>query len=141
MSENLNETAEAQVHETNGHLEDRLMVSCKRKEFFFDIELADGKIETWSIREMMGDERDSFLNLNVKNAKFHKRTGTAMGVKKVDGQVEELLCRCMFNSQGNPVPKAYIRKNLPAGAQAKLFMKAQELSGLTIESQEDEKND
>jgi len=90
------------------------------------------------LREIYGDERNKHLaSISARN-----KTG-ADGQQKFNFEYlhAELLSRCCYKEgEGKPFGMDYIEKNFPASLQARLFKKAQELSGLDPKALERAKN-
>lgn len=117
-----------------------IRISLRRKTIPVELELEDGKVVNWSLKEMTGGQRDAFLNITGKRMKTN-RTGTSTIIKNYEGLHAELICRCLYDDQEKPVSKSFVQTKINSYAQAVLYAQCRELCGLTEEAQEAEKND
>lgn len=113
-----------------------------------------GERITYYLREMTGQERDSYLGALQKMMGNQSMTGgkvNASGIKSFDGIEAELLSRVLFkediDEDKDEVTKVRLTKSeiqkWPAPVQHKLFLKAQKLTGLGDEedkAEEEAKN-
>lgn len=117
---------------------DEVRISLNRKTVDVIIE-DDGTEKRYQLRELNGRERNKYLNQMSGRVKMGP-TGKVVGIKSFDGFQSDLLVRCLFDENNEKVTADFV-EDLPASAQAELFEKAQELSGLDNEEEgNEEKN-
>lgn len=92
-------------------------------------ESEDGTEKKWTLKELFGDERDAWIDIQQQKIKVDPKTGQAVGVTSVKDVYPSLISRCLFDENDKPVPIEVIRK-LPAECQDQLFDACQALSGL-----------
>jgi hypothetical protein len=112
-----------------------LKLKLERKETEVVLESESGE-KTYTLRELSGKERNTYLNKMKNRAKVDSKGNTT--ITSFDGLQSDLLCLCFFNDAGELVSKEEI-ENLPASTQQDLFDEAQKLSGL--DNSDIEKND
>jgi hypothetical protein len=116
------------------------------KEYGFTLSSGGQKTE-YFLREMTGQQRDDYLTALNKMMGGQAAAGGKVTVSKIqsfDGIEAELLCRVIFDGpmgkkESKAVKKAVIQ-SWPAPVQHKLFLKAQKLTGLGDDKQ-DEKDE
>lgn len=119
--------------ETNGTAIPRRR-SLRRKEIPIEIEDEQGLVSVYTLREMDGTQRDSWI------ARGQQRGVTAEGrVKNMTGMIAELLSLTLYDPSGMLVPVKTIQ-TWPASLQWELFQDSQELSALNPKAQEQAKN-
>ena len=98
----------------------------------------DGEEKKFILRELIGKQRNKYMNKMTDRIRISPQ-GKVLGMKNFDGMQADLLSKCLYNDQDELVSVEEIEE-LPASTQQALFQKAQELSGLNQEQDEDEKN-
>ena len=68
------------------------------------------------------------------------KDGKAARIKSFDGFQADLLCISLFTEEGELATLEEV-EDLPSSTQQELFEKAQEISGLDREEEDEEKND
>jgi len=100
----------------------------KRKEVEVEIEHEDGVVHVYTIRELSGTGRDSYLSSMAGKFKFDEN-GKPSGVKDFNGLQASLLARCLFRDEAL-VPEKVIQE-FPSSTVEGLFDVAQEVSALS----------
>lgn len=117
-----------------------LRFSLKRAEIPVILETEDGTEKEYTLREMLGKDRDSYLNKMGSKLKMDSK-GRVVGIKNYDGHMAILLIRCLFDEEDKLVTIDDVQK-FPTKTQSDLFKAAQELNALNLEEEdEDSKND
>ncbi len=114
-------------------------LSLRRKEEEVEIEMEDGSIQTFVVKELLGPERDKFMNLMNTRMSIDAK-GNPTGIKDVTGLQSSLLSMAVFGPNGKPFTQQEI-DTWPAFTQTELFSIAQELSGLNKKAEGDAKNE
>lgn len=91
------------------------------------------------LRELSGEVRDKYLASMADRMKYDDK-GKPSGVKNFHGLQASLLSLCLINEEGKTVSVMDLQK-FPASVQSALFEKANELSALNKEGQEEAKNE
>src|SRR5690348_8501370 len=74
-----------------------------------DIELGSGEAKTIIVKELMGDQRDAFLNHQASKVKTNK-DGIPIGVRDVSGNTTMLLSKALFEpGKEEPMTEAEIK--------------------------------
>ena len=115
-----------------------LKVSIELKEIPVILEGKDGE-ENGCLRELIGRERNKYLSKVTGRIKTDK-TGKAVTLRSFEGMHSDLLGRCFYHENGELFTNEEIEE-LPSSTQQLLFDKAQELSGLNVNIEDEEKND
>lgn len=97
-----------------------------------------GNVKNYTLREMDGKERDKFLN-NMGSRMRIGSDGKPSGIRDFNGMQSGLLTRCLLDEEGKQVSDAVIQ-GWPAKVQTALFMKAQEMNGLSEGAEAEAKN-
>ena len=107
------------------------------REEFIVIKLK-GTPTKFSIREMAGDDMESYLEENRARVEYEIKDGKmdVKGVKSYKGIFSSLLKRCLFDASGVKVDPTIIDE-LPQRIQQPLFDKAQKLNAFTEQSQDE----
>ena len=102
--------------------------------------LIDDKEVLYELRELLGRERDNFLNTLGTQTKYVD--GKPAGLKDYRGMHATLLTQCLFDENGKVVTKEFVQ-GLPARITTALFNAAQKMSALaeTEEAEAAAKND
>lgn len=102
----------------------------KREEV--DIEMEDGKVLEWEVRELTGPQRDAYMETRRENFD-HDKKGEVTGIKSYLNIVTNLLQFCVYNRKtGCPVLPQEIDA-LPSETQQDLFTIATTVSGIKPE--------
>ena len=120
----------------NGHVEPRRF-TLKRKEIPLELENPDGSLDNFIMRELVGIQRDAWLNKMKKKGEIS--TGGAIKVTDFTNLQADLLCMCIYDSNDKLVELKTLQ-NWPASLQSELWDMAQELSGLKAKATEEAKN-
>ena len=101
--------------------------------------VVDGEERRYELRELLGRERDSFLNELQAQTNFIN--GRPAGLKDYRGMHAHLLTKVLFDPNGKSVPKEFVQ-GLPARITTALFKEAEKMNGLeqTEELEEKVKN-
>lgn len=125
--------------ETNGQEEPKRLKT-KRNEVQVILEEEDGSESTYTIRELSGADRDSYLtSAGKKTLKDNSGRPTSF-LQDYRGMFSDLLCMSLFDAKGMKVPADRIQK-WPHSTQFELFKIAQRLSGFDEKSLEKAKNE
>jgi hypothetical protein len=114
--------------------ETRVRVSLKRKRVHVDVENEDGDVVTYTIVELVGKERDTYLNF------VEQRVGVLNGQRKVRdyrGMITELLGRTVEDENGQLVKKSVI-DSWPSSMQSQLADISRDISRLDDEEEDDD---
>jgi len=95
-----------------------------------EIQLADaeGKEQTYCLREMTAADRDRYLD-GISGRMRIAPDGKSLGVKKFDGMQADLLSLCLFGPDGKLVAADEIQK-WPSSVVGQLFIIAQQINRL-----------
>lgn len=112
-----------------------------RREKKIKIEDGNGDTKGYVIREMMGTDRDKWLNTMATRMKVDNK-GNSLGVREFDGLQSSLISRCLYNESGALVLIEVISR-YPASVQKSLFSLCEELNSLgdVKKAEETAKND
>ena len=100
---------------------------------------ADGEEEKITIREVTGQERDSYMNLMMSKVRLGP-DGKPAGLKNMAGLHSKLLEMSLFHEDAKAFSPKEVSK-LPATAMMGLFEMAKEISGLNEGAEEEAGND
>ncbi len=115
-----------------------LKFSVKLKSVPVEIEGTDGVKHQCTLKELTGKQRDIYLNDMGKRMTFVK--GEPAGLNDFEGLQTGLLTLCLFDENNTPIAKEVL-EGYPSGVLTKLFVAAQELSGLAVDATATAKND
>ena len=116
-----------------------IKVSLKRATEAVVLDRGDDTHEDLELREMLGDERDSYLDSLGDRVKLDSK-GKPIGVKKFDGMQADLLSRCLY--RGDVLVTAKEIQKWPCSISQTLFVAAQSMNHLSTNKDEgEEKND
>ena len=119
---------------------EKLVFSVDLQEQEVTLNGADGSSLECVIRELTGEERDSYLDGMAKRFKFGAK-GEVQGVGNFKGLHMDLLRLCLIDTATKkPVTNEFL-KAMPSSTMSALFKVAQELSALDQVSEEEAKND
>ena len=104
-----------------------------------ELEQADDTVKTYTLRELTGEERDTYLTGVFKRMKFSP-AGKSTGLSSFEGLQAMLLTLCLRDDAGELAKKADIQA-YPASTQNQLFELAQKMNGLDVVAEEEAKND
>ncbi len=114
-----------------------LNISLDRKSQRVNMTQKDGTVKVYVLKEMMGDQRDAYLQGAKKRIKVNKDGSASMD--DFVGFQAELICRCIYDEGETAVPLDAI-KTWPASAQDALFNACQAMNGLDKGGEDAEKN-
>ncbi len=106
--------------------------------FEFQIRGAGGVIEDYYMLELLGDEREAYMNSII--GKFEITANGRSKVKNFTGIQSGLLARCVYDRDNVLVREKLISK-WPSKLQSDLYIKAQQMSGMDETAAEKAKND
>lgn len=109
----------------------------RRKEEEHEIEDLDGNINLYTLRELSGAARDSYLNRMKDRMKFDTQ-GKPCGIKSFDGLQASLLQETLLDPDKKLVTRVVLDE-FPASVLDGLYNRSQKLSAL--DEPEPEKND
>jgi hypothetical protein len=109
-----------------------------RSEKPVEIEDAQGMVHTFTLREMVGLERDRWLNSMGDRVKVDG-SGKMIGLRKFENMQASLITKCLYDQHGQLVQEKVI-STWPSTAQKALFEMCKEMNGLNDEDEEKEKN-
>lgn len=114
-------------------------ITIKRKEIPLQIEHEDGTEHAYTLREMKGGDRDTYLNKASKKVKLGA-DGKPVTIADHTGLCSDLLAMTVYDAQNNLVSYEVI-SSWPSSAQMELWKMALELCGLAAGATEAAKND
>ena len=118
----------------------RIRVMCRQVPVV--IEYGDGKEEECTIREMMGDASDDYMQSVQDKLEFESDSEgkfRVSGIKSFKGLYSSLLKCTLFHESGEVFSENEVGK-LSTSAQKELFNIAQDLNAMTEEAKEKAKN-
>jgi len=113
---------------------DELKFNLKLKEVPVCIVDIDCNEKQYTLRELAGDERNTWLNSMRKRIQIGPG-GKVASITNFKGLQESLLSICLLDEERQPVSEEKLNK-WPGGVLTALFLKAQELSGLDMKGVE-----
>lgn len=113
-----------------------LKISVLRKSQPVDLEIEEGMVARYYVKEMTGAQRDEYFN-RMANKTVKDASGEVVGMKDFKGLYSSLLSFTVYDSEHKPVAEAKIQ-DWPDTAQKALFDLARDINGLVKEG--DEKN-
>jgi hypothetical protein len=122
-------------------MSDAVRISVLRKSQPVELELAEGELVRYAIKEMTGAQRDEYLN-KVTQKTTRDASGEVVGMKDYKGLYSTLLSFCLYDADSKLIPESKIQE-WPDTAQKALFDIAIELNGLKAKKADEgsEKND
>jgi len=122
-------------------MSDAVRISVLRKSQPVELELAEGELVRYAIKEMTGAQRDEYLN-KVTQKTTRDASGEVVGMKDYKGLYSTLLSYCLYDADSKLIPESKIQE-WPDTAQKALFDIAIELNGLKAKKADEgsEKND
>lgn len=102
-------------------------------------ETTDGVEKKYSLREMLGKDRDAYLTKMGDKVRYNAN-GKVTGIKSFDGLQASLLEKCLYDENDHLVSVTDIQ-NFPTKTQNELFKLAQDLNGLSQKAEDESKND
>lgn len=117
--------------------EERVRVSVKRKRKPVTVELEDGSEVDYEVVELIGTERDAYLNIVESKIAI---VGGQRKLRDYKGVATELLKRTVRDQNGSAIPPKIIDA-WPSSMQNALAAIARDLSALDEEDVEEEGND
>ena len=115
---------------------DPIKLSLKREELKVVLETPEGVDKTYTLREMTGRERDTYLTKMGDKFRYNAQ-GQVSGVKTFEGMHSILLERCLYDENDKLVSMSDLQ-NFPSRVLSELFAAAQKINALTqkLESSE-----
>ena len=115
---------------------DPIKLSLKREELKVVLETPEGVDKTYTLREMTGRERDTYLTKMGDKFRYNSQ-GQVAGVKTFDGMHSILLERCLYDENDKLVSMSDLQ-NFPSRVLSELFSAAQKINALNqkLESSE-----
>lgn len=95
------------------------------------LEDESGQVRTYTVREMLGTDRDEYLNeltAKIGSEEARKKNPDYRGVLSI------LICRCLYDDANKLVPKAKIDQ-MPVSVQQHLLRMSQEVNGFDKDSE------
>jgi hypothetical protein len=105
----------------------RLRARLKQEEI--EIELPDGKVAEWVVKELTGPQRDAYMETRSQNFS-HGKQGEVTGIKSYMGIVTNLLQFCVYDAATGVQVTVGQLNELPSSTQQELFDIAVSLSGI-----------
>lgn len=109
-------------------MSDTVRISVIRKTQPVELEIADGQVVMYYVKEMTGAQRDEYLN-KMTSKTNRDANGDVVGMKDYKGLYSNLLSFCLYESGDKLIPESKIQE-WPDTAQKVLFDIASELNGL-----------
>lgn len=119
-------------------MSDAVRISVLRKSQPVELEVAEGELVLYAIKEMTGAQRDEYFNKTAQRT-TRDANGEVIGMKDYKGLYSTLLSFCVYDADGKPIPESKIQE-WPDTAQKALFEIARDLNGLKGDKGDDEKN-
>jgi len=116
-----------------------MKLSLKRKEEEVEIEDENGTIKHYFLREMLGEQRDKFLNVVAGRFKYGE-DGKAKG-RDFTGQYSDLLGFCLYDSVTKTLVPPKVIQTWPASVQKALHRAAEKINGFNEDAEEAAKNE
>lgn len=122
--------------------DDVLVINLSRKERKVRITDVNGTTGDYLLREMMGTDRDKWMNTIGSRMQIDPGTGKSVTLKNYDGLQAGLIAKCLYKAGTDvPVPLEVIQLTFPATAQEALFEACQKLNGLDKTAKDEAKKD
>ena len=113
--------------------------SVRLKTYEFDVEKLDGSVAEYKLRELTGDGRDMYLNMEKAMTAATKDGGRE--IKDYTNVCANLLSLCAYDENDKIVTPDVIQ-TWPAAMQMELFLEAKKLSGLdAVQAKAEAKNE
>jgi len=116
-----------------------IILTIDREEVPVILNNKEGVETKYTLREMNGKERDSYLN-TIGNKMKLSGSGKVIGLKSFDGLQAGLLSRCMIDENGDKVDEHTIQ-GWPTKTQTSLFKTAQVMNALDQDAEDEAKNE
>lgn len=113
-----------------------LKFSLKLKEVSVTIADVDGQEKSYILRELTGEQRDSFLDDVGKRLKY-SASGKVQGFSNFKGLQSGLLMLSLYDMEGQSISEKELLL-FPSSVISDLYKTAQTLSGLAEEKEEEE---
>lgn len=113
--------------------------SLKKNTEDIEIELENGPVQTYTIQEMTGAERDTYFKTVTGKAQFDGN-GNLMKVNDPTGLYAALICLCMFDQEKKRVDQKFVN-NLRSSVQGEIFEICSRVNGLDKMAADRAKND
>ncbi len=99
----------------------------------------DGEIKPYTLKELLGTERDGYVGRLSKNMKYDSK-GNALGLRDFTAMHSKLLAITLFDENDEAVDIKTLQ-TWPGRTLSTLYKASNELSGLNDEGAEEIKND
>jgi hypothetical protein len=119
-------------------MSDAVRISVLRKSQPVELEVSEGDVVRYAVKEMTGAQRDEYFNKTAQRT-TRDANGEVIGMKDYKGLYSTLLSFCVYDADGKPIPESKIQE-WPDTAQKALFEIARDLNGLKGDKGDDEKN-
>lgn len=114
-------------------------ISILRKSQPVDLEVEEGSVVRYFVKEMSGAQRDEYLNKTAQKSRLDAN-GEVVGLKDYKGLYSNLLAFCLYDDGGKLVPESKIQE-WPDAAQRALYEMANELNGMAKPASPDQEGD
>lgn len=115
---------------------EEIRLSLKRTTVRYTLEQEDGSELVCLLKEMLGPDRDAYLTRLAQRMNW--KDGKPQGMKNIGGIQSYLISLCLFNEEGTKLIGIKKIDSFPAQVQDVLFKKAQEISVVEDEGEEDD---
>lgn len=104
-------------------------ISILRKSQPVDLEVEQGKVARFYVKEMSGAQRDEYLNKTAQKSRLDEK-GDVVGLKDYRGLYSNLLSFCLYDADAKPVAESKIQE-WPDAAQKALYEMANDVNGMS----------
>jgi len=115
---------------------EEVRLSLKRTTVKYTLEKEDGSELVCLLKEMTGPDRDAYLTRLAQRMQW--KDGKPEGMKNVSGIQSYLIELCLYDETGTKKVNPKVIATFPAQVQDHLFKKAQEISVVEDEGEEDD---
>jgi hypothetical protein len=113
---------------------DALKISVLRKSQPVDLEVEEGMVTRYYVKEMTGAQRDEYFNKTAQRTKTDAN-GEVIGLRDYKGMYSTLLSFCIYDAEQKAIPETKIQE-WPDTAQKALFEVARGLNGMSSSDSE-----
>ena len=110
------------------------------KKIPIELEHEGGVIKSYTLKELTGEERDTYLD-SMKNRFKYSPDGNVSAVTNFKGLHNSLLKMCLFDEETSKLITEDELQKLPSTTTTALFDEATKLSALDKEAKKEAKND
>lgn len=115
-----------------------LKIRVVRKERPVTLEFPNGQVWKCVLKELIGDEKDNWLEFSQSRLKF--KDGRPAGLTNYKGLEPRLISMCLFNEKGERISENII-KPWPTTVKVTLFKACLKMNALDDKGEDREKND